>query len=165
MIPEYQFNKNKATHTTDDEIDDDADEDDFNDTHGKLLGRSCRATPSLDLDSDLLFGAVESNVDLHRTPLLSPLSPPLSPRLSSSFCCCSLGPSRCIVHPFALMIPTRRPRYARLSTLQPGMPCMFEVVSTFRYTVLGKKPSTRSFVSFPKAYLQLGVRLKSEIEP
>jgi len=67
---------------TDNEIDDDADEDDFNDTHGKLLGRSFRATPSLDLDSDLLFGAVESNVDLHRTPLLSPLSP-LSPPLAS----------------------------------------------------------------------------------
>jgi len=64
---------------TDDEIDDDADEDDFNDTHGEALGSSFRATPSLDLD--LLFGAVDSNVHLHRTPFLSPLSlhtPPLA---------------------------------------------------------------------------------------
>ena len=43
----------------DDEIDDDADEDDFNDTHGEALGASFRATPSLDLD--LLFGAVDYN--------------------------------------------------------------------------------------------------------
>jgi len=65
---------------TDDEIDDDADEDDFDDTHGEALGASFRATPSLDLD--LLFGAVNSNVDLHRTPLLSSLSP-LPPPLAS----------------------------------------------------------------------------------
>ena len=59
--------------TTDYKIDDDADEDDFDDTHGEALGVSFRAAPSLDLD--LLFGAVDSNVDLHCTPLLSPLSP------------------------------------------------------------------------------------------
>ena len=57
----------------DDEINDDADEDDFDDTHGKPLVASFRATPSLDLE--LLFGAIDSHVDLHRTPLLSPLSP------------------------------------------------------------------------------------------
>jgi len=65
---------------TDDEFDDDADEDDFDDTHGEAVGASFRATPSLDLD--LLFGAVDSNVDLHRTPLPSPLSP-LPPPLAS----------------------------------------------------------------------------------
>jgi len=31
---------------TDDEINDDADEDDFDDTHGEVLGSSFRATPS-----------------------------------------------------------------------------------------------------------------------
>ena len=64
---------------TNDEIDDDADEDDFEDTHGEALGASFRATPSLDLD--LLVGVVDCNVDLHRTSLLSPLSslpPPLA---------------------------------------------------------------------------------------
>jgi len=65
---------------TDDEIDNNANEDDFNDTHEKALGALFRATPSL--DPDLLFAAVDSNVDLHRTPLLSPLSP-LSPPLAS----------------------------------------------------------------------------------
>ena len=65
---------------TDDEIDDDADEDDFDDTHGEALGALFRATPSLDLD--LLSGAVDSNVDLHHTPLLSPLSP-LPPPIAS----------------------------------------------------------------------------------
>jgi len=63
-----------------DVINDDADKDDFNDTHGEALGDSFRATPSLDLD--VLFGAVDSNVDLHRTPLLSSLSP-LPPPLPS----------------------------------------------------------------------------------
>ena len=66
---------------TDDEIDDDADEDDFNDTHGEALGASFRATPSLDLD--LLFGAVDSNVDLACTHLLS-LPSPLPPLLPSA---------------------------------------------------------------------------------
>jgi len=65
---------------TDDEIDDGNDEDDFDDTHGEALGALFRATPPLDLD--LLFGAVDSNIDLHRTPLLSPLSP-LSPPFAS----------------------------------------------------------------------------------
>jgi len=65
---------------TDDEIDDDADEDDFDDTHGEALGASFMAAPSLDLD--LLFGAVDSKVDLYRPPLLSPLFP-LPPPLAS----------------------------------------------------------------------------------
>jgi len=66
---------------SDDEIEDDAHEDDFNDTHGEVLGASFRATPSLDLD--LLFGAVDSNVNLHHPPLLSSLFPlpPPSPLL------------------------------------------------------------------------------------
>ena len=58
---------------TKDVIDDDAHEDHFDDTHGEALGASIRATPSLDLD--LLFGAVDFNIDLHHSPLLSPLSP------------------------------------------------------------------------------------------
>jgi len=41
----------------------------------ELSQASFMATPSLDLD--LAFGAVDSNVDLDRTHLLSP--PPLSP--------------------------------------------------------------------------------------
>jgi len=60
---------------TDDEIDDNADEDDFDDTHGEALGALFRATPSLDLD--LLFGAVDSNVD-RPTLLFSLHSPPSS---------------------------------------------------------------------------------------
>ena len=62
--------------------DDDADNGNFDDTLGEILGASSMATPSLDLD--LLFGAVDSKVDLHRTLLLSPLSPsPLPPQLVS----------------------------------------------------------------------------------
>jgi len=64
---------------TDDEVDDNADEDDFDDTHGEALGALFKATPSLDLE--LLFGAVDSNVDLHCPTLfslLSPLPPPLA---------------------------------------------------------------------------------------
>ena len=58
---------------TDDKIEYDADEDDFDDTHGEALGASFRATPSLNLN--LLFGAVDPNVNLSRPALLSPLSP------------------------------------------------------------------------------------------
>ena len=65
--------------TTDHKIDDNANEDDFDDTHGEALGVSFKTAPSLDLD--LLFGAVESNVDLHCTPLLSPPSLLPSPLL------------------------------------------------------------------------------------
>jgi len=46
---------------------------DFDDTLGEILGASFMATPSLDLD--LAFGALDSNVDLAHTHLLSPLSP------------------------------------------------------------------------------------------
>jgi len=65
---------------TDEEIDDNADEDDFDDTHGEALGVLIRTTPSLDLE--LFFDAVDSNVDLHCPPLLSPLFP-LPPPLAS----------------------------------------------------------------------------------
>jgi len=54
--------------------DDDADDGNFDDTLGEILGASFRVTPSLDLD--LAFGAVDSNVDLACTHLLSPPSPP-----------------------------------------------------------------------------------------
>ena len=54
-----------------------ADDDELDDTVGKILGTSFTATHSLDLD--LAIGAVDSNVDLARTHLLFPLSPlPLS---------------------------------------------------------------------------------------
>ena len=46
------------------------------------------ATPFLDLD--LSFGAVNSNVELARTHLLSPLSP-LSPPLPSPPSCAAAG--------------------------------------------------------------------------
>ena len=58
---------------SDNEIDYDANEDDFDDTHVEALGALFRATPSLNLN--LLFGAVDSNVNLRRPALLSPLSP------------------------------------------------------------------------------------------
>jgi len=61
--------------------DDDADDGNFDDTLGEILGASFRVTPSLDLD--LAFGAVDSNVDLACTHLLS-LPSPLPPLLPSA---------------------------------------------------------------------------------
>jgi len=63
-----------------DDNDDDADDGIFDDTLGEILGASSRVATSLDLD--LAFGAVESNVDLACTSLLSPLSP-LPPHIAS----------------------------------------------------------------------------------
>jgi len=68
-----------------DDNDDDADDGNFDDTLGEILGTSFRVTPSLDLD--LAFGAVDSNVDLACTHLLSPrypLPPPLPSAPSSA---------------------------------------------------------------------------------
>jgi len=63
-----------------DDNDDDADDVNFDDTLGEILGASFRDTPSLDLD--LTFGAVDSNVDLACTRLPSlPPTPLLSPLL------------------------------------------------------------------------------------
>jgi len=60
--------------------DDNADDGNFNDTLGKILGASFRETLSLDLD--LAFCAVNSNVDLACARLLFPLLPsPLPPPL------------------------------------------------------------------------------------
>jgi len=62
-----------------DDNDDDADDGNFDDTLGEILGASSRCTTSLVLD--LAFGDVDSNVDLACTPLLSPpslLIPPLA---------------------------------------------------------------------------------------
>ena len=75
----------RASAVMTDDNDDDADDGNFDDILGKILGASSRGTTSLDLD--LAFGDVDSNVDLACTPLLSPLSPHLSPRLFFSFCC------------------------------------------------------------------------------
>jgi len=63
----------RASAVMTDDNDDDADDGNFDDTLGEILGASSRVTTSLDLD--LAFGAVDSNVDLVCTPLLSPLSP------------------------------------------------------------------------------------------
>ena len=56
-----------------DDNDDDANDGNFNDTLGEILGASFRVTFSLDLD--LALGAVDSNADLACTHLLSPPSP------------------------------------------------------------------------------------------
>jgi len=57
--------------------DDDADDRIVNDALCKILGASSRVATSLDLD--LAFGAVDVNVDLACTSLLSPLSTLLPP--------------------------------------------------------------------------------------
>jgi len=65
--------------------DDDADDGNFDDTLGEILGASFRDTPSLDLD--LAFGAVDSNVDIACIRLLfspCPLPPPLPSAPSSA---------------------------------------------------------------------------------
>jgi len=59
--------------------DDDADDGIFDDTLCEILGASSRVETSLDLD--LAFGAVDINVDLACTSLLSPPSPLPSPLL------------------------------------------------------------------------------------
>jgi len=64
---------------TNNDNDDDANDNDFDETLGEILGASFMTTPSLDLE--LAFGAVDSNVDLDRTHLFSPLSPLSSPLL------------------------------------------------------------------------------------
>jgi len=60
--------------------DDDADDGIFDDALCEILGFSSRVTTSLDLD--LAFGAVDVNVDLACTSLLSSLSP-LPPPIAS----------------------------------------------------------------------------------
>ena len=67
-----------------DDNDDDADDGNFDDTLGEILGAPFRVTPSLDLDRT--FGAVDSNVDLACTHFLSPpsLLPPPLPSAPSS---------------------------------------------------------------------------------
>ena len=61
------------------DIDDDDDDGNFVDTLSEILGTSSRVATSPNLDLD--FGAVDVNVDLACTSLLSPLShlpPPTS---------------------------------------------------------------------------------------
>ena len=67
----------RASAAMTDQNDDDANDGNFDDNLGEILGASFMATPSLDLD--LTFGAVDSNVDLTRTHLLSPPSPSFPP--------------------------------------------------------------------------------------
>jgi len=65
---------------TNNDDDDNADDGDLTGTLGEILGAPFMATPALDLDHT--FGAVDSNIDFDRTPLLSPLSLP-PPHLTS----------------------------------------------------------------------------------
>jgi len=60
--------------------DDDADDGNVDDALSEILGASSRVATFLDLD--LAFGAVDVNVDLACTSLLSPLSP-LPPLIAS----------------------------------------------------------------------------------
>jgi len=74
----------RASAVMTDDNDNDADDGNFDDSlgevPGEILGASFRDTPSLDLD--LTFGAVDSNIDLACTYLLSPPCP-LPPDLPS----------------------------------------------------------------------------------
>jgi len=73
--------KNRASVVITDDNDDDADDGNFDDTLGEILGASSRVATSLDLD--LAFGAVDSNLDslAHHFSLHSPPSPLPSPLL------------------------------------------------------------------------------------
>jgi len=71
-VAEVHANVRASAVMTDDN-DNDADDGNFDDTLCEILGASSRVTTSLDLD--LAFGAVDSNVNLACTPLLSPLFP------------------------------------------------------------------------------------------
>ena len=64
-----------------DDNDNNQDDCDFADTLGETFGVSSIPLPALDLDDAI--GAVDSSVDLDRTPLVSPLSPtpPFAPFL------------------------------------------------------------------------------------
>ena len=75
----------RASAVMTDDNNDDVDDGNFDDTLSKILGTSSRVTTSPDLD--LAFGAVDVNVDLACTSLLSPLShlpPPTSSPPSSA---------------------------------------------------------------------------------
>jgi len=75
----------RASAVMTDDNDDDVDDGNFDDTLSEILGTSSRVATSLDLD--LAFGAVDINVDLACTSLLSPLShlpPPISSPPSST---------------------------------------------------------------------------------
>jgi len=75
----------RASAVMTDDNNDDVDEGNFDDSLIEILGTSSRVATSLDLD--LAFGAVDVNVDLACTSLLSPLShlpPPISSPPSSA---------------------------------------------------------------------------------
>ena len=74
----------RASAVMTDNNNDDVKDGNFDDTLSEILGTSSRVTTSLDLD--LAFGAVDVNVNLACTSLLSPLShlpPPISSPSSS----------------------------------------------------------------------------------
>ena len=83
VVPGYADVRVSAVMT--DDNDDDVDDGNLDDTLSEILGTSSRVATSLDLD--LAFGAVNVNVDLACTSLLSPLShlpPPISSPPSSA---------------------------------------------------------------------------------
>ena len=80
VVPGYADVRASAVMT--DDNNDDVDDGNFDDTLSEILGTSSRVATSTDLD--LAFGAVDVNVDLACTSLLSPISH----LLSSFFCCC-----------------------------------------------------------------------------
>ena len=76
MPMSVRVNDDDADHVNDD----DADDCIFDDNLSEILGTSSRVATSLDLN--LAFGAVDVNVDVACTSLLSPLSPlppPIAP--------------------------------------------------------------------------------------
>ena len=83
VVPGYADVRASAVMT--DDNNDDVDDGNFDDTLSEILGTSSRVATSPDLD--LAFGAVDVNVDLACTSLLSPLShlpPPTSSPPSSA---------------------------------------------------------------------------------
>jgi len=64
----------RASAAMTDDTDDDADDGDCDGNRGAILGALSMPTHSLDLDHDLAFGAIDSNVDL-TSPTLSPPLP------------------------------------------------------------------------------------------
>jgi len=72
----------RASAVMTDDNNDDVSDGNFDDTLSEILGTSSRVATTL------AFGAVNVNVDLACTSLLSTLPPPTSHLLSSFFCCC-----------------------------------------------------------------------------
>ena len=77
----------RASAVMTDDNNDNVDDGNFDDTLSEMIGTSSRVATSPAADLDLAFGAVDVNVDLACTSLLSPLShlpPPISSPPSSA---------------------------------------------------------------------------------